>query len=165
MIRSSKLFRGGVAVFAIGLLSATGTARAEDNFFDTGDVVVDAETRAVKVGVGAFSVSADKVSDPTVRVWVRDTLSEVDVTTSTYAAGENGCAAKDDPLAGTLNRSIHVGLDRTSVTVYVKVQYTTTTPLGMSTTTTLEPLGPNGTTFSPLVHVAGELPPITICVS
>lgn len=152
-------------MIALGILGATGTAHADENFFDTGDVVVHTETRAVKVGAGTFSVSVDKVSDPTVRVWVKDTLTEVDVTTTTHAAGENGCAAEDNLMAGTLNRSIAIGLDRTAVTVYVKVQYTTTTPLGVSTTTTLEPLGPTGTTFSPLVYLTGEVPPISICVS
>ena len=165
MIRSSKLFRRGVAVVALATLGATGTAHGEENFFDTGDVTVYAQTRAVKVGVGDFSVSVDKVSDPVVRVWVKDTFSEVGVTTTTYAAGENGCAAGDDLIAGTLNRSIGVSLDKGSATVYVKVQYTTTTPAGLSTTTVLEPFGPNGTTFSPLVYAEGEVPPISICVS
>lgn len=165
MIRSTKLFRRGVAVIALGVLGATATAHADENYFDTGNVVVQAQTRAVSVGVGGLSVSADKVSDPTVRVWVRDSNSLPNVTTRTYGAGENGCAAKDDLMAGTLNRSIHVSLSGGTTTVYVKVRYTQTTAAGISSATTLEPLGPNGTTFSPLVYVTGEVPPITICVS
>lgn len=165
MIRSSKLFRRGVAVLAIGLVSATGTAHGDENYFDTGDVVVSAQTRAVKVGFGAVAVSVDKVSNPVVRVWVKDSNNLPNVATKTYAAGENGCAAKDDLMAGTLNRSIDVSLSGGTTTVYLKVQYTQTTAAGISTTTTLEPLGPNGTTFSPLVYVTGQLPPITICVS
>lgn len=78
---------------------------------------------------------------------------------TTHAAGENGCSAADNPSAGTLNRSVTVQ-GGPSVTVYAKVQFTTTTPIGLSTTTVLEPLGAFGTVVD-----APWWPPEFRCVS
>lgn len=150
------------AVAAAGLLLSSGTAYAH-TVFDTGMVTVEAETRAVKLDVDGVTVSLNKVSDPGVQV--RVTTGEDDESTITmtrYGAGENGCSAADDLGQGTLNRKIVVR-DGAWSTVYVKVQYTTTTPIGVSWVTVLEPLGPVGLTVTGLGLVDGV--PVSICVA
>ena len=153
---------GSAAAAAITLLGASGSAYA-DTSFDTGMVTVESQTRALRVGVGDITVvSVDKVSNPGVQVRVTAGEGSQPVVGTTHAAGENDCAAADNPSAGTLNRTVTVQ-GGGSATVYVKVQYTTTTPIGVSTTTVLEPLGPAGITVDGAALVVGV--PIHVCVA
>jgi hypothetical protein len=153
---------GSAAAAAIVLLGATGNAYA-DTTFDTGMVTVVSQTRALRVGVGDIAVvSVNKVSNPGVQVRVTADDGSQPVMGTTHAAGENGCGAADDPIAGTLNRTVTVQ-GGASATVYVKVQYTTTTPMGVSTTTVLEPLGPAGITVDGAALVVGV--PVDVCVA
>ena len=150
------------AVAAAGLLLSSGTAHAHA-VFDTGMVTVKAETRAVKLDVDGITVELNKVSDPGVQVRVATGEgSESAITMTRHGAGENGCSAADDLGKGTLNRTIVVR-DGVWATVYVKVQYTTTTPIGASWVTVLEPLGPAGVTVTGLGLVDGV--PVSICVA
>ncbi len=161
----SRRFRllGTAAAAAIGLLASSGTAYA-DTLFDTGMVTVEAQTRAVRVDVGGIAVvSVNKVSNPGVQVRVTVGEGTEPVVSTAYAAGENNCGAVDNPQTGTLNRSITVQ-GGPWANVYVKAQYTTTTVLGLSTTTVLEPLGPAGLTVTTGGLVTTNLP-ISICVA
>lgn len=146
------------AVASISMLTASSSAYA-DTVFDTGMVTVVAATRAMRVDVGGITaVSVDKVSDPGVQLRVTADDGSVPAVPTPHAAGENGCSAADDPEAGTLNRTVAVQ-GGPSVSLYVKVQYTTTTPLGLSTTHVLEPLGPAGTS------VVASGVPVSVCVA
>ena len=149
------------AVAAAGLLLSSSAAYA-DTVFDTTMVTVKAETRAVKVDVDGVTFAVNKVSDPGVQVRVTTNGADGTVTMTPHAAGEYGCSAADDLSKGTLNRTIVVR-DGTSATVYVKVQYTTTTPIGTSWVTVLEPVGPVGLTVTGPGLVDGV--PVSICVA
>jgi hypothetical protein len=163
MKRSIRVL-GTAALAAIGLLASSSTAYA-DTTFDTGMVTVEAQTRAVRVDVGGIAVvSVNKVSNPGVQVQVTLTEGSAPVVSAVYAAGENGCSAEDNVAMGTLNRSITVqGGPWASATIYVKAKFTTTTPIGLSTTHVLEPLGPAGLTVSGVTLVTGV--PVNICVA
>ena len=157
-----RLFVIVSAAAAAGLVASGGAAHAH-TVLDTGMVTVEAETRAVKLDVDGIVVSLNKVSDPGVQVRVATGEGEESsITMTRHAAGENGCSAADDIGRGTLNRTIVVR-DGAWATVYVKVQYTTTTPVGTSWVTVLEPLGPTG------MFVAGpglvEGVPVSVCVA
>ncbi len=161
MKRRLPLF-ASAAVAAAGLLLSSGTAYAH-TVLDTGMVTVHAATKAVKVDVDGVTVSLNKVSDPGVHVRVETGEgSETTVSMIRHGAGENGCMAADDLGKGTLNRTIIVR-DGVWATVYVKVQYTTTTPIGESWVTVLEPVGPMGLTVTGLGLVDGV--PVSICVA
>ncbi len=161
MKRSIRVL-GTAAVAAIGLLPSSSSAYA-DTMFDTGMVTVEAQTRAVRVDVGGLAVvSVNKVSNPGVQVRVTVAEGSNPVVSTVYAPGENGCSAVDDPSKGTLNRGITVQ-GGPWANIYVKAQFTTTTPLGVSTTTVLEPLGPAGLTVNGGSLVAGV--PVNICVA
>jgi len=149
------------AVAAAGLLLSSTTAHAEV-VFDTGMITVKAETRAVKLDVDGITFSVNKVSDPGVQVRVTAGEGTQSITMVRHGAGENGCSAADDIGGGTLNRTIVVR-DGAWATVYVKVQYTTTTPIGTSWVTVLEPLGPLGVTATGPGLVDGV--PVSICVA
>ncbi|HEX2048393.1 MAG TPA: hypothetical protein VHF27_11540 [Acidimicrobiales bacterium] len=149
------------AAAAAGLLLSSGTAYAH-TVFDTGMVTVKAETRAVKLDVDGVVVALNKVSDPGVQVRVTTGDGDRSITMTRHGAGENGCSAADDLGKGTLNRTIVVR-DGAWATVYVKVQYTTTTPIGVSWVTVLEPLGPVGLTVAGPGLVDGV--PVSICVA
>jgi hypothetical protein len=150
------------AFAAIGLLASSGAAQAH-TVFDTGMVTVKAETRAVKLDVGGDAFfTVNKVSDPGVQVRVVSADSDASISMHINAPGENGCSAVDDLGKGTLNRTVTVR-DGAWATVYVKVQYTTTTPIGASSVTVLEPLGPVGLYVSGLGLVDGV--PVGICVA
>ena len=149
------------AAAAAGLVLSGGSAYA-DAVFDTTMVTVHAETKAVKVDVDGVTVALNKVSDPGVQVRITTDGGDGSITTTRHAAGENGCSAADDLAAGTLNRTIVVR-DGAWATVYVKVQYTTTTPAGASWVTVLEPVGPAGVTVTGLGLVEGV--PVSICVA
>ena len=161
MNRNARVL-ASAALTAIAVLS-TNVAASAATTFDTGTVTVVAATKAVRVDVGGIAVvSVDKVSNPGVQVRVTaDEGSEPGVST-THAPGENGCSAADDPGAGTLNRTVTVE-GGPSATVYVKVQYTTTTPIGLSTTTVIEPLGPSGMTVAAAGLNGGV--PVSVCVA
>ena len=147
---------------AVSLLASGGTAYA-DTVFDTGMVTVMAQTRAVKVDVGGITVvSVDKVSDPGVQVRVTVGEGSQPVVTAVHGPGQNGCSAVDDPSKGTLNRSITVQ-GGPWANVYVKAQYTSTTPVGVSVTHVVEPLGPGGLTVTAPGLVAGV--PVSVCVA
>ena len=153
---------GAAAVASISML-ASGSGAYADIVFDTGMVTVIDETRAVKVDVdGMTVVSVNKVSNPGVQVRVTVGEGSEPVVSTVHAPGENGCSAVDDPSKGTLNRSITVQ-GGPWATVYVKAQYTTTTPLGLSTTTVLEPLGPGGMTVAGPDLIVGV--PVSVCVA
>ena len=161
MKRSIRVL-GTAAIAAIGLLGSTSAAYA-DTTFDTGMVTVEAQTRAVRLDVGGITVvSVNKVSDPGVQVRVTVAEGSNPVVSAVYAPGENGCSAADDPAMGTLNRSITVQ-GGPWANIYVKAQFTSTTPLGLSTTRVLEPLGPAGLTVNGVTLVTGV--PINICVA
>lgn len=161
MKRSIRVL-GTAAIASIGLLGSTSTAYA-DTTFDTGMVTVEAQTRAVRVDVGGIAVvSVDKVSDPGVQVRVTMAEGSSPVVSTVYAPGENGCSAEDNVAMGTLNRSITVQ-GGPWASVYVKAQFTTTTPIGLSTTHVLEPLGPTGMTVDGVTLVTGV--PVNICVA
>ena len=161
MKRSIRVL-GTAAVAAIGLLGSTSAAYA-DTTFDTGMVTVEAQTRAVRIDVGGIAVvSVNKVSNPGVQVRVTVAEGSNPIVSAVYAPGENGCSAEDNVARGTLNRSITVQ-GGPWANVYVKAQFTTTTPIGLSTTTVLEPLGPTGLTVSGVTLVTGV--PINICVA
>lgn len=161
MKRSLRVL-GTAAVAAIGLLASSGAAYA-DTVLDTGMVTVVAQTRAVRVDVGGIAVvSLNKVSNPGVQVRVTVAEGSNPIVSAVYAPGENGCSAEDNVAMGTLNRSITVQ-GGPWANIYVKAQFTTTTPLGLSTTTVLEPLGPAGMTVSGVTVVTGV--PINICVA
>ncbi len=150
------------AAVAASLLLSSGTAHAQ-TVFDTGMVTVKAQTKAVQVDVDGLVVSLNKVSDPGVQVRVTTAEgSESTITMTRHGAGENGCSAADDIGGGTLNRTVVVR-DGTWATVYVKVQYTTTTPIGTSWVTVVEPLGPTGLYVDGPGLVDGV--PISICVA
>ena len=150
------------ACAAIGVLASTGTASA-DTVFDNGMITVKAEPRAVKLDIGGDAfISLNKVSDPGVQVRVTGADSETSISTHINAPGENGCSAEDNLGKATLNRTITVR-DGVWATVYVKVQYTTTTPAGLSWVTTVEPFGPAGLTVTGVGLVDGV--PIGICVA
>ncbi len=152
----------GAAAAVLVALGSTGTAHAETTL-DTGMITVMAATKAVRVDVGGIAVvSVDKVSNPGVQVRVTAHEGSQPVVSTTHAAGENGCSAADNPAAGTVNRTITVQ-GGPSATVYVKVQYTTTTPLGVSTTTVLEPLGPSGVSVGAISLNGGV--PVHLCVA
>lgn len=151
----------GIAVGAIAVLSSNGTAYAATTF-DTGMVTVVAATKAVRVDVGGIAVvSVDKVSNPGVQIRVTADEGTMPIVSTTHGAGEHGCSAPDAPSAGTLNRTVTV-VGGLSATVYVKVQYTTTTPLGFSMTTVLEPLGPGG---APIGIVGTVGVPVDVCIA
>jgi hypothetical protein len=161
MKRSIRVL-GTAAVAAIGLLASSGTAYA-DTVLDTGMVTVVAQTRAVRVDVGGLTVvSVNKVSNPGVQVRVTVGEGSNPVVSAVYAPGENGCSAEDDMAMGTLNRSITVQ-GGPWANIYVKAQFTTTTPLGLSATHVLEPLGPAGVTVNGVALVTGV--PVNICVA
>jgi hypothetical protein len=154
------LATAGVA--ALGMLVSGSTAYA-DTVLDTGMVTVMAETRAVKVDVAGVTVlSVNKVSDPGVQVRVTVGEGSQPVLSTTHAPGENGCSAVDDPSKGTLNRSITVQ-GGPWANVYVKAQYTSTTPIGVSFTRVLEPLGPGGLTVAAPGLIVGV--PVSVCVA
>ncbi|HET7722525.1 MAG TPA: hypothetical protein VFK43_21350 [Acidimicrobiales bacterium] len=163
MKRSFRVL-GTAAIAAIGLLGSTSAAYA-DTMFDTGMVTVEAQTRAVRVDVGGIAiVSVNKVSDPGVQVRVTVAEGSSPVVSTVYAAGENNCSAEDNVAMGTLNRSITVqGGPWAWANIYVKAQFTTTTPIGVSTTHVLEPLGPAGMTVDGVILVTGV--PVNICVA
>ena len=161
MNRSIRVL-GTAAVAAIGLLASSGSAYA-DTMFDTGMVTVEAQTRAVRVDVAGLTVvSVNKVSDPGVQVRVTVAEGSNPVLSTVHAPGENGCSAADDPMMGTLNRSITVQ-GGPWANIYVKAKFTTTTPIGISTTHSMEPLGPAGLTVDGVTLVTGV--PINICVA
>jgi len=165
MKRSIRVL-GTAAVAAIGLMASTNSAYAGTTTFDSGMVTVMAETRAVRVDVGGSAVvSVDKVSDPGVQVVVTASEGTAPVSFVVHAPGENGCSAADDLTKGTLNRTLTVqsGDMWAWASIYVKVQYTTTTPIGVSTTHVVEPLGSTGVTVSGTGLVAGV--PVGICVA
>lgn len=152
------------AAFAtIAVLASSGAASAHA-VFDTGMITVKAETRAVKLDIGGDAfVSLNKVSNPGVQVRVISADAEAAVSMHINAPGENGCSAEDNILNGTLNRTITVR-DGVWADLYVKVQYTTTTPAGVSWVTVVEPFGPTGTPVAGLgLFVEGV--PIGICVA
>ena len=150
------------AAAVVSLLASTGTAYA-DTVLDTGMVSVMAETRAVKVGVGGTTVvSVDKVSNPGVQVRVTVGEGSQPVVSTVHAPGENGCSAVDDPSKGTLNRSVTVQ-GGPWANIYVKAQYTSTTPLGVSVTHVVEPLGPGGLAVDAQGLVVGV--PVSVCVA
>jgi hypothetical protein len=162
MKRSIRVL-GTAAVAAIGLLASTSTAHA-DTTFDTGMVTVEAQTRAVRLDVGGIAVvSVNKVSDPGVQVRVVLAEGNAPVVSAVHAPGENNCSAEDDPAMGTLNRSILVVGGGPWANIYVKVKYTTTTPIGVSVNHVWEPLGPAGLTVSGVTLATGV--PINICVA
>ncbi len=153
---------GTAAVTTIGMLFSSGAAYA-DTVFDTGMVTVMAETRAIKVDVGGITVvSLNKVSNPGVQVRVTVGEGSEPVVSTIHAPGENGCSAVDDPSKATLNRTITVH-GGPWANVYVKAQFTTTTPIGLSSTTVLEPLGAAGLTVTGVTLVTGV--PVNICVA
>ncbi|HVL04813.1 MAG TPA: hypothetical protein VM388_02425 [Acidimicrobiales bacterium] len=161
MKRSFRVL-GTAAVAAIGLLTSGGAAHA-DTVLDTGMVTVEAQTRAVRLDVGGITVvSVNKVSNPGVQVRVTVAEGSNPVVSTVYAAGENGCSAEDNVAMGTLNRSITVQ-GGPWANIYVKAQFTSTTPIGLSTTHVLEPLGPTGLTVNGVTLVTGV--PINICVA
>lgn len=161
MKRSVRVL-GSAAVAVIGLLTSSGAAYA-DTVLDTGMVTVLAQTRAVRVDVGGIAVvSVNKVSDPGVQVRVTVAEGSNPIVSAVYAPGENGCSAEDNVAMGTLNRSITVQ-GGPWANIYVKAQFTTTTPLGLSTTHVLEPLGPAGMTVNGVTLVTGV--PVNICVA
>ncbi len=161
MNRRTRLI-GAAAVATLAVTGAGGSAHAESTV-DTGMVTVMAATRAVRVDVGGIAVvSMDKVSNPGVQVSVTAEEGGQPIVSTTHGPGENGCGASDNPTAGTLNRTVTVQ-GGPSATVYVKVQYTTTTPMGVATTTVLEPLGPGGTTVTGPELVPGV--PVSVCVA
>jgi len=153
---------GSATLAAIGLFVSAGGAYA-NTVFDTGMVTVMAETRAVQVGVAGVTVlSVNKVSNPGVEVRVTADEGMMPVASSIHAAGENGCSAADDPIHGTLNRTLMVQ-GGAWATIYVKVQYTSTTPLGVSTQQVIEPVGPDGMIVSAPALIVGV--PVDICVA
>lgn len=161
MKRSIRVL-GTAAVAAIGLLAST-TAAYADTTFDTGMVTVEAQTRAVRLDVGGIAVvSLNKVSDPGVQVRVTVAEGSNPAVSTVHAAGENGCSAEDNLAMGTLNRSVTVQ-GGPWANIYVKAKFTTTTPLGLSVTHVLEPLGPAGLTVSGVALVTGV--PVNICVA
>ena len=161
MKRSFRVL-GTATVAAFGLLLSSGSAYA-DTVLDTGMVTVVGETRAIRIDVGGLAVvSLNKVSDPGVQVRVTVGEGSEPVAATTHAPGENNCSAVDDPSKGTLNRSITLA-GGPWANVYAKVQYTSTTPLGLSTTHVIEPFGPAGVTYAGLPLVLGV--PVSICVA
>lgn len=161
MKRSLRVL-GPAAVAAIGLLASSGAAYA-DTVLDTGMVTVVAQTRAVRVDVGGIAVvSLNKVSDPGVQVRVTLGEGSQPVGFTIYAPGENNCSAVDDPVRGTLNRTVTVQ-GGPWANVYVKAQFTTTTPLGVSATHVIEPFGSAGVTYTGLPLILGV--PVSICVA
>jgi hypothetical protein len=165
MKRSIRVL-GTAAVAAIGLLASTNSAHAGTTTFDSGMVTVMAETRALRVDVGgSVVVSVNKVSNPGVQVVVTASEGTAPVSFVVHAPGENGCSAADDLTKGTLNRTLIVqsGDMWAWASIYLKAQYTTTTPIGVSTTHIVEPLGPAGVTVSGTGLVAGV--PVGICVA
>ena len=161
MKRSIRVL-GTAALAAIGLLASSSSAYA-DTTFDTGMVTVEAQTRAVRVDVAGLTVvSVNKVSNPGVQVRVMVAEGSNPVVSTVYAPGENGCSAEDDLSMGTMNRSITVQ-GGPWANVYVKAQFTTTTPLGLSKTWVLEPLGSAGLTVNGVALVTGV--PINICIA
>ncbi len=161
MSRSIRVI-GSAAFAAFAVLSSSSSAYATTTF-DTGMVTVMAQSRAVRVDVGGMVVvSVDKVSNPGVQVRVTADEGSQPVAASIHAAGENGCSAADNPAAGTLNRTVTVQ-GGPSTTLYLKVQYTTTTPIGVSSTTVLEPLGPTGLAVSGPAVVVGV--PVDVCIA
>jgi hypothetical protein len=153
---------GAAAAAAVTLITGAGSAYA-DTTFDTGMVTVMAETRAIKVDVGGITVvNLDKVSNPGVQVKVTVSDGSMPVASAVHAPGENGCSAVDNPLKGTLNRTITVQ-GGPWATIYVKAQYTTTTVLGLSTTHVVEPFGPVGLTVTGLGLVPGV--PVDVCMA
>lgn len=148
------------AAAAAGLLLSTGSAYADD-VFDTTMVTVHAQTKAVMVNVDGVSVALNKVSDPGVQVVVTTDGGSGTVSMTRHAAGENGCSAADDLANGMLNRTVVVR-DGAWASVYVKIQYTTTTPAGLSWVTVLEPVGSGITVTGPGL-IAGV--PVDICVA
>jgi hypothetical protein len=161
MKRSIRVL-GTAAVAAVGLLGSSTSAYAE-TVLDTGTVSAMAETRAIRVDVGGVAVvSLNKVSDPGVQVRVTFGEGSQPVGFTVYGPGENNCSAVDDPVKGTLNRAVTVQ-GGPWANVYVKAQFTTTTPLGISATHVIEPLGPGGTTYNGLPLILGV--PVSICVA
>jgi hypothetical protein len=161
MKRSFRVL-GTAAVAAIGLLTSSGAAHA-DTVLDTGMVTVEAQTRAVRLDVGGITVvSVNKVSDPGVQVRVTVAEGSNPVVSTVYAPGENGCSAEDNVAMGTLNRSITVQ-GGPWANIYVKAKFTTTTPIGLSTTHVIEPLGPAGMPVTGVTLVTGV--PVNICVA
>jgi hypothetical protein len=161
-MKRSFRFLGTAAVAAIGLLTSSGAAHA-DTVLDTGMVTVEAQTRAVRLDVGGITVvSVNKVSDPGVQVRVTVAEGSNPVVSAVYAPGENGCSAEDNVAMGTLNRSITVQ-GGPWANIYVKAKFTTTTPIGLSTTHVIEPLGPAGMTVNGVTLITGV--PVNICVA
>ena len=161
MIRRIRVLSTAAAA-AISLLASSGTARAA-TVLDTGMVTVVGQPRAVKLEVGGATVlSVNRVSDPGVQVRVTVGEGSQPVVSVVHAPGENGCSAVDAPSKGTLNRSITVQ-GGPWANIYVKAQYTSTTPVGVSVTHVLEPLGPGGLTVAAPALVVGV--PVSICVA
>ena len=161
MKRSFRVM-GTAAIAAIGLLASSGNAYA-DTVLDTGMVTVVGETRAIRVDVGGLAVvSLNKVSNPGVQVRVTVGEGSEPLAAVIHAPGENNCSAVDSPAKGTLNRTMTIA-GGPWANVYVKAQYTSTTPLGFSITRVIEPLGPAGLTYAGLPLILGV--PVSICVA
>lgn len=153
---------GTAAIAAIGLVASSSSAYA-DTVLDTGMVTVVSQTRAVRVDVGGIAVvSLNKVSDPGVQVRVTLGEGSQPIGFTIHAPGQNNCSAVDDPAMGTLNRTVTVQ-GGPWANVYVKAKFTTTTPLGVSTTHVIEPFGSAGVTYSGLPLILGV--PVSICVA
>jgi hypothetical protein len=153
---------GTAAIATIGMLAFSGNAYA-DTVLDTGMVTVVSQTRAIRVDVGGIAVvSLNKVSDPGVQVRVTLGDGSQPVGFTMYAPGENNCSAVDNPAMGTLNRTVTVQ-GGPWANVYVKAQFTTTTPLGISATHVIEPFGPGGMTYTGLPLILGV--PVSVCVA
>jgi hypothetical protein len=130
------------------------------------DHTVAASSKGLRVKAGSLDpVSVDKVSDPRVCLFADGAPTAPTVSETTHPAGQNDCAAADDPGAGTLNRTVTVSPTLGgSATVYLLVQFVTTTPAGASTLNTVEPFGPfPGATFSSPPTGGGEVP-VHLCV-
>ncbi len=133
----------------------------------TFDVTIPASTKGLRVKVGALDpVTVDKISNPRIAVIADGEPTAPTLTETTHAPGANGCSAADDPIgAQTLNRTITLTPSAGgSGTIYALVEYTSTSPSGTTSTTSLEPLGPRPGALFSSPPTGGTAIPIDVCV-
>ncbi len=151
------------ALFAVTLVSAAlssmNPAHADAVRYEVN--VASAAPIELRVRAGGTSVAAKLVTDLQVVVEGAGDPHPA-VTETRYAAGENDCAAADDPAAGTMNRTVTVtGTPGGSARVYAEVRYKAKSAAGEPEASSLEPLGPSPGTAISSTDLVG---PVTISV-
>jgi hypothetical protein len=123
---------------SLAAVSALGAGAAFANVDASATIYVSSSAstqRAVRVGGPlGLTVEVDKVSDPTLLLKATSSTVAPTLRETKYGAGQNNCAAADDPANGYFNRKITVKVAAgTTADIYTKATYKTTDPAGTET--------------------------------